>query len=181
MGYRIDEIVALNLRRIRLEKNLTQGALAELAKISRQSVSNIEKAMGATSKTLERLADCLEVSPLAFYQDETADPEIRLKRVSPKVGWMDTKPYVTELESTVDHIIKDTKQHIYYISVMPAIKETFNANWYDLIAGIEAHNGEKVLHSLMDTLLTSTKEAIFNDSDSDDEMDDLMEGDDING
>lgn len=180
MGYRIDEIVALNLRRIRLEKNLTQGALAELAKISRQSVSNIEKAQGATSKTLERLADCLEVSPLAFYQDETADPEIRLKRVSPKVGWLDSRPYVTELESTVDHIIKDTKQHI-YISVMPAIKETFSVNWDDLIAGIEAHNGEKVLHSLMDTLLTSTKEAIFNDSDSDDEMDDLMEGDDING
>lgn len=181
MGFRIDETVALNLRRIRLEKNLTQGALAELAKISRQSVSNIEKAQGATSKTLERLADCLKVSPLAFYQDETADPEIRLKRVSPKVGWLASRSYVTELKSTVDHIIMETKERIYYVSIMPTIKETFNANWDDLIAGIEAHKGEKVLYSLMDTLLTSTKEAIFNDSDSHDKMDDLMEGDDING
>lgn len=183
MGYRIDETVALNLRRIRLEKNLTQGALAELAQISRQSISNIEKAEGASTKTLERLADCLKVSPLAFYQDETADPEIRLKRVSPKVGWMDSRPYVTELKSTVDHIISATKEHVYYVNVMPAVKGTFTENWAELIAGIEAHKGETFLRALMETLLTVTRQSIFDEKDDDEEIDDLieLEGGDTNG
>ncbi len=39
LGYKIDEVVALNLRTLRLERKLTQEALAERAGVSKQTIS----------------------------------------------------------------------------------------------------------------------------------------------
>lgn len=168
MGYKIDEVVALNVRTLRLERKLTQEALAERAGVSKQTISNIEKGLGATSKTLESIAECLETSPLTFYQIEHLDTDIQFKRVTPKVVRFSKKQYAAELEKAVDTIVTATREHICYTCVLPAIRETFAQNQDEVLACLDVAKDDKsylILSALMDSVLDASKQAIFNDAD----------------
>lgn len=57
--------IGANLRRIRQARGLTQEQLADAAKVSRPTVTNIEtgKSAAPSSKTLAVLADALHVDP----------------------------------------------------------------------------------------------------------------------
>ena len=58
------QIFALNLRRVRAERELSQEALADLAGIDRTYVSALERQVySASLDTIEKLADVLEVEP----------------------------------------------------------------------------------------------------------------------
>ncbi|MEQ7874335.1 helix-turn-helix transcriptional regulator [Sphingomonas sp. ASV193] len=55
---------ALNLRRLRTERDLTQEKLADLAEIDRTYVSALERQVySASLDTIEKLADVLGVDP----------------------------------------------------------------------------------------------------------------------
>jgi transcriptional regulator with XRE-family HTH domain len=63
------EIVALNLRRLRHAKSLSQEELADRAGINRNYVGMLEREEhAATVDMLERLADVLEADPVEFFQ-----------------------------------------------------------------------------------------------------------------
>jgi transcriptional regulator with XRE-family HTH domain len=58
----VSEIVAGNIRRIRIQKGITQDALAELAGLNRTHMYRIENAIQSpTMTTLERIAGALAV------------------------------------------------------------------------------------------------------------------------
>lgn len=58
------QIFATNLRRIRIERSLTQEGLADLAGIDRTYVSALERQVYSVSlDTIEKLADVLKVEP----------------------------------------------------------------------------------------------------------------------
>lgn len=58
------EILATNLRRIRIEKELSQDALADLCEIDRTYISGIERGVRNISiDNLERLAVGLRIEP----------------------------------------------------------------------------------------------------------------------
>ena len=80
MSLRIDETVGYHIKELRLERNLTQQALAMQAGVSKQTISNLEKGRGAKSSTLEGLAKCLGVSPFAVFQEIQEDQEFLFRR-----------------------------------------------------------------------------------------------------
>jgi transcriptional regulator with XRE-family HTH domain len=58
------EILATNLRRIRMEQGLTQEALADLSNIDRTYISGVERGLRNLSiDNLERLAMALRLEP----------------------------------------------------------------------------------------------------------------------
>lgn len=58
------QIFALNLRRVRGDRGLSQEALADLAGIDRTYVSALERERySASLDTIERLADVLKIEP----------------------------------------------------------------------------------------------------------------------
>lgn len=58
------QIFALNLRRFRTHRNLSQEALADLAGIDRTYVSALERQLySASLDTIEKLADVLKIEP----------------------------------------------------------------------------------------------------------------------
>ena len=68
-GNRWDVIVGGNVRRLRLLKSMTQEDLAASSNLSDRHVGRIERAdVSATVATLEAIADALDVTPLAFFQ-----------------------------------------------------------------------------------------------------------------
>lgn len=176
MGYMIDDVVALNLRKIRLERKLTQGALADMAHISKQSISNIETGAGGSSKTLSRLAECLEVSPLAFYQDDGLDTSIRFKRVTAQKPYFDRTAYTSKLGQAVDFIYRDCQERVFFIMAM-TFKETISQNSDMILESLNAERSAKNHHTLsemVDDLTRCIKQAVFDDSEDDmDELDDL--------
>lgn len=184
MGYMIDDVVGLNLRKIRLERKLTQGALADMAHISKQSISNIETGAGGSSKTLSRLAECLEVSPLAFYQDDGLDTSIRFKRVTAQKPYLDRTAYTSKLGQAVDFIYRDCQERVFFIMAM-TLKETISQNSDMILESLNAERSAKNHHTLSemaDDLTQCVKQAVFGDSEDDlDELDELAEGDDSSG
>jgi transcriptional regulator with XRE-family HTH domain len=61
---RLRHIFAINLRRIRTERSLTQEGLADLAGIDRTYVSALERQVySASLDTIEKLANVLRVEP----------------------------------------------------------------------------------------------------------------------
>lgn len=176
MALRIDETVAHNLKLIRVRHHMTQQALADRANLSKQTISNLEKGQGATSKTIERLAECLDVSPLTFYQEVSESDEVQFKRVS-ATGTGGSYPimYINEINGIVNRIISETKDMIYYKQVAPIIKEFFNTNADDILNNLNTEINNKnrhILSAVEETLMSSIKQTIFND---DEEMDDLIE------
>lgn len=58
------DIIALNVRRVRTEKGLTQDALADLCQLDRTYVGSIERGQrNLTIDSLERLSNGLGVEP----------------------------------------------------------------------------------------------------------------------
>lgn len=65
------EIVRLNIKRYRLEKNLTQQDLADLTKLSRQYICDIENKSWnkhLTIAVLGRIADALNIEISKFFE-----------------------------------------------------------------------------------------------------------------
>ena len=63
----LKDVLALNVQRMRREKDITQEELADRAGISARYVGSIERAAVAPSVTiLGHLADALEVDPCAL-------------------------------------------------------------------------------------------------------------------
>lgn len=87
----IHKILAENLRKIRKEKGLSQEALADLAKIDRTHVGNIENCRNSPGlDILSRLADALEIDVKDFFStDESLSvaktPLDRLNAVIPYI------------------------------------------------------------------------------------------------
>ena len=66
---RMREIVARNLRRLRHAKGMSQEELADRANINRNYVGMLEREQhAATIDMLEKLAEVLEVDPIAFFE-----------------------------------------------------------------------------------------------------------------
>jgi transcriptional regulator with XRE-family HTH domain len=66
---RLRELVAINLRRLRQEKSLSQEELADRAGINRNYVGMLEREQhAATIDMLEKLADVLESDPAEFFR-----------------------------------------------------------------------------------------------------------------
>lgn len=59
-----------NLRRIRERRMLSQRALADRAKVSPVTISNIENGSEAELRTLRKLVDALDVKPEELMGDE---------------------------------------------------------------------------------------------------------------
>lgn len=60
----LKEVMAVNLRRIRHGKNMTQEELAHLSKLSARYIGKIERANVSASVTvLGRIAEALEIEP----------------------------------------------------------------------------------------------------------------------
>ncbi len=68
----VNEIIAINLKRLREEKNLSLGQLAELAGVSKVMLSGVEKGLSnPTINTIWKIAGALEVT----YTDLLELPE----------------------------------------------------------------------------------------------------------
>lgn len=66
---KLREIVARNLRQLRQAKGMSQEELADRAGINRNYVGLLEREQhAATVDMLEKLADILEVDPIAFFE-----------------------------------------------------------------------------------------------------------------
>ena len=66
------EIVAINLRRLRHARNLSQEELADRAGINRNYVGMLEREEhAATVDMLEKLAEILEADPTEFFRRPT--------------------------------------------------------------------------------------------------------------
>ncbi|MCC8358214.1 MAG: XRE family transcriptional regulator [Oscillospiraceae bacterium] len=65
----INEIIAVNLRRLREERNLSLGQLAELAGVSKVMLSQVEKgASNPTINTIWKITDALQVTYADFLE-----------------------------------------------------------------------------------------------------------------
>jgi len=72
-------LVAWNLRRLRLEKGISQEGLAADAEIDRAYLSELERKLGnASVDLLDRLALALEAHPSEFFREPWPDAK-RLK------------------------------------------------------------------------------------------------------
>lgn len=177
--YRIDEAVRHNLKALRLERGLTQQAIADLAGVSKQTVSNIELGRGANSRTLERIAERLEVSPLTFFREPEKGVDIGFKRVSAKAAKFNTAKYATMLGQAVDCIIRDVEERLYFVSIVPAVKEMFAQNRDRLLDRLNAEISNAnflVLATFENALLEQLKKSIVpNENVEDDDIDELVE------
>jgi len=71
----LKEVVAINLRRIRHAKELTQEELADAAGLSARYVGAIERADKSPSvSVLGRIADALEIDPCELVQSVKPRP-----------------------------------------------------------------------------------------------------------
>lgn len=67
----LSEIVARNVRRIRMERGLSQEDLADLVGISRNYVGMIERQENSpTVVMIERLAKALKVDPVQLFEEK---------------------------------------------------------------------------------------------------------------
>ena len=176
MSFKIDETVGHNLRAFRLERNLTQQALAERADLSKQTISNLEKGAGANSKTIERIAECLDVSPLSFYKERTSVNTIKLKRVptASAVKGNDLL-YIAEIEKLVDKIVTDTKDIIYFQQVSPVIKDFFKENTDIILKQLDVEQDNKnrhILSAVEENLIIEVKRSVLG---GEEELDELLE------
>jgi transcriptional regulator with XRE-family HTH domain len=66
---KLRELVAINLRRLRREKSLSQEELAHRAGINRNYVGMLEREQhAATTDMLEKLAEVLGCDPMEFFR-----------------------------------------------------------------------------------------------------------------
>lgn len=68
---RLRELVAINLRRLRQIRNLSQEEVADRAGINRNYVGMLEREEhAATVDMLERLAGVLDADPIEFFRQQ---------------------------------------------------------------------------------------------------------------
>lgn len=73
---RTRQLVAGNVRRIRLAQGLSQEKLGAIAGVHRTFVGHVERAETNVSiDTLDRLADALSVEPASFFEPLPSRPE----------------------------------------------------------------------------------------------------------
>ena len=76
----LKEVVAINLRRIRHAKELTQEELADAAGLSARYVGAIERADKSPSvSVLGRIADALEIDPCELIRSVKPRPGVKAK------------------------------------------------------------------------------------------------------
>ena len=183
MSFQIDEVVGYNLKEIRLNKNMTQQFLANLTNVSKQTISNIEKGQGANSKTLERIAQYLDVSPLDFYKEvsEVDIGNVEFKRASTKgidkcssINY----DYVKEITLLITSIVNDTKENIYYQKVLPVVKDIFKNNrdiLLDKLDAVKSHSNYIVLYDLEEIIISGIKQVIYDEQEeAEDKADDIV-------
>ena len=96
--------LGLRIREARLLKNITQQKLSELAGLSPNYVSSIERATGVVSlETLVKLANILEVSPLILLQDSLSIP-LEALEIDRKISYMLQSMSPSEKEYILEHI-----------------------------------------------------------------------------
>ena len=68
----LGEIIARNLRRIRLERGLSQEELADLARVNRNYIGMIERRENSpTVDVIEKIAEALGVDPVRLLQKKS--------------------------------------------------------------------------------------------------------------
>ncbi len=164
MSYIIDEAVGFNVRKLRLEQNLTQQALAQRAGVSKQTISNIEKATaGANSKTVERIAECLGVSPLALYHEPDRTEDVSFKRVS--LPARTNGDYAQEIQRILDIAADDARSSLYSQHIQPVLADFFVQNTDNLIIQVKRapHGREQgIVEAFRDDLLGSLRASVYN-------------------
>lgn len=81
----IQQIVASNIQRIRLESGLSQEKLAVDADIARSLVSRLERGVGnPTVAVLARLAEALSVEVIDFLRPPPRQPKVKPLPRGPK-------------------------------------------------------------------------------------------------
>lgn len=67
----LQRVVGRNLRRYRLERGYSQEAFAEVMGVHRTYMGSVERGeRNLTLQTLEKMAEVLEVDPLALLQED---------------------------------------------------------------------------------------------------------------
>ncbi len=110
----INEIIACNLKRLREEKNLSLGQLAELAGVSKVMLSGVEKgASNPTINTIWKIAGALQVT----YADLLELPENNVVHVRKS----DIHPLNEELYHIYSYYKRDTNRNfeLYQIELEP--------------------------------------------------------------
>lgn len=165
MSYRIDEAVGFNVRKLRLEQSLTQQALAQRAGVSKQTISNIEKGTaGANSRTVERIAECLGVSPLALYREPDRMEDISFKRVSSVAGRANMD-YAQEIQRILDRAADDAKGSFFNQHIQPIFTDFFAENTDNLVFQVKSapHGKEQgIVETFRDDLLGSLRASVYN-------------------
>ena len=165
MEYRIDETVAHNVRALRLKKQMSQQALADRAGLSKQTISNIEKGLGATSKHLESIAQSLGIPPLLLYNEPERNEDVRFKRVSPNASNLNTEQYVLNFENAVKNITEKAIDQLYQQIVIPTVHEAFIQNKTTLLIELDAQCSEankQTVDTFEAALLESIERALIN-------------------
>lgn len=164
MSYKIDEAVGFNVRKLRLEQSLTQQALAQRAGVSKQTISNIEKGTaGANSRTVERIAECLGVSPLALYREPDGMEDISFKRVSSVAGRANMD-YAQEIQRILDRAADDAKGSFFNQHIQPVFTDFFAENTDNLIIQVKSapHGKEQgIVEIFRDDLLGSLRASVY--------------------
>lgn len=81
----IQQVVAFNIQRIRLENGLSQEALAEDARVSRTLLSRLETGEGnPTVAVLDRLAGALGAQIVDFFKSPRGQPKAKALPRGPK-------------------------------------------------------------------------------------------------
>lgn len=71
MAMTLGEIVAKNLRQLRIERGMSQEELADLVGINRNYVGMIERRENSpTVDMLERLSQALEIEPASLFEHD---------------------------------------------------------------------------------------------------------------
>ena len=82
----LNEIIAMNLKRLRAERNLSLGKLAELSGVSKVMLSQIEKGESSpTINTLWKIANGLQVSYTKLIDEQIEAPRMIRKEESAMV------------------------------------------------------------------------------------------------
>lgn len=164
MQNRIDEAVGYNVKAARIERKLTQQVLAERAGLTKQSISNIEKGMGANTKTIDRIAQSLDISPLSLYCEPDRREDISFKRVA-SFPVRTNKSYVQEIQGILDVVADDTRSNIFSGHIQPVLSDFFAENMENLIFQVKSapygkENG--IVETFRDDLLGNLRTSIYN-------------------
>lgn len=100
----IKKIIGERIKKLRIEKKLTQDALAEMASLDQRTISHIENGHSLSMSTLESLVKALNIGTVEFFElniiDKT-DKEIikEITKILPTLPSEDLRTYYRILKS----------------------------------------------------------------------------------